>query len=69
MGCNVFLRIAANIPGQFVGKAPKASFHLFRTEDVASEYPIEEHNWVCGAERADSAGVDIISSFTRLLRF
>lgn len=54
--------IAANIPGQFVGKAPKASFHLFRTEDVASEYPIEEHNWVCGAERADSIGTDVISS-------
>ena len=54
--------IGANIPGQFIGKAPKASFHLFRTEDVSSEYPIEEFNWVCGAERADSAGADIISS-------
>lgn len=61
-GMQCLSTIAANIPGQFVGKAPKASFHLFRTEDVASEYPIEEHNWVCGAERADSAGVDIISS-------
>ncbi|HRX92912.1 MAG TPA: S8 family peptidase, partial [Chitinophagaceae bacterium] len=39
-----------------------ASFYLFRTEDVFSEYRIEEHNWVCGAERADSAGADIISS-------
>lgn len=54
--------IAANIPGQFVGKAPKASFHLFRTENTASEYPIEEFNWVCGAERADSVGADLISS-------
>jgi subtilisin family serine protease len=54
--------IVANIPGQFVGKAPKASFHLFRTEDVGSEYPIEEFNWVCAAERADSVGADIISS-------
>lgn len=54
--------IAANIPGQFIGKAPKAGFHLFKTEDVASEYPIEEFNWVCGAERADSCGADIISS-------
>jgi len=61
-GMQCFSTIAANIPGQFVGKAPKAGFHLFRTEDVASEYPIEEHNWVCGAERADSAGSDIISS-------
>jgi serine protease AprX len=54
--------IAANIPGQFVGKAPKAAFHLFRTEDPVTEYPIEEFNWVCGAERADSTGSDIISS-------
>src|SRR5690606_16363198 len=54
--------IAANIPGTFIGKAPKASFHLFRTEDVFSEYPIEEFNWVCGAERADSSGADLISS-------
>jgi serine protease AprX len=54
--------IVANIPGQFTGKAPKASFHLFRTEEVSSEYPIEEFNWVCGAERADSLGSDVISS-------
>lgn len=54
--------IAANIPGEFIGKAPKAGFHLFRTEDVSSEYPIEEFNWACGAERADSIGADIISS-------
>ncbi len=54
--------IAANIPGQFIGKAPKAGFHLFRTEDVSSEYPIEEFNWACGAEKADSSGSDVISS-------
>lgn len=54
--------IAANIPNQFVGTAPKASFYLFRSEDGASEYPIEEHNWVCATERTDSAGGDMISS-------
>ncbi|NOT52923.1 MAG: S8 family serine peptidase [Chitinophagaceae bacterium] len=61
-GMQCLSTIVANIPGQFIGKAPKAAFHLFRTEDVATEYPIEEHNWVCGAERADSSGSDIISS-------
>ena len=61
-GMQCLSTIAANIPGQFIGKAPKANFHLFRTEDVFSEYPIEEHNWVCGAERADSLGSDVISS-------
>jgi len=54
--------IAANVPGQFVGSAPKASFYLYRTEDSGSEFPIEEHNWVCAAERVDSAGGQIISS-------
>lgn len=61
-GMACFSTIAANIPGQFVGTAPAADFYLFRTEDAATEYPIEEHNWVCGAERADSSGTDIISS-------
>jgi serine protease AprX len=54
--------IATNRPGVMVGTAPKAKFWLFRTEDVASEYPVEEQNWAVAAEFADSAGVDIISS-------
>ena len=54
--------ICAYIPGVFTGKAPKASFYLFKTEDTNSEYPIEEHNMVCGMERADSVGADIISA-------
>jgi len=61
-GMSCFSTIAANIPGQFVGKAPKANFWLYQTEDNGSEYPIEEVNWSCGAERADSSGADIISS-------
>ncbi len=61
-GMQCLSTIAANIPGQFVGTAPKAGFYLFRSEDAATEYPIEEHNWVCAAERVDSAGGDVISS-------
>ncbi|MDB5207561.1 MAG: family serine peptidase [Flavisolibacter sp.] len=61
-GMQCFSVIAANIPGQFVGTAPKANFYLFRSEDGASEFPIEEHNWVCAAERLDSSGGDLISS-------
>ena len=53
--------IAANMPGVFVGTAPKANFYLYRTEDIASETKIEEHNLSCGLERADSSGVDICS--------
>ncbi|MBL7702660.1 MAG: S8 family peptidase [Ferruginibacter sp.] len=54
--------IAANMPGTFMGTAPKTSFYLYRTEDVGSEYPIEEQNWVAGMERADSLGVEITST-------
>ncbi|HEY2721189.1 MAG TPA: S8 family serine peptidase [Chitinophagaceae bacterium] len=61
-GMSCFSIIAANIPGQFVGKAPQASFWLFQTEDNSSEYPIEEVNWACGAERADSSGADVITT-------
>ncbi len=61
-GMSCFSTIVANIPGQFIGMAPKAKFWLYQTEDNASEYPIEEHNWVCGAERADSSGADVIST-------
>ncbi|HZH02066.1 MAG TPA: S8 family serine peptidase, partial [Flavisolibacter sp.] len=61
-GMNCFSIIAANIPGEFVGTAPKANFYLYRSEEAATEYPIEEHNWVCAAERTDSVGGDVISS-------
>ncbi len=60
-GMQCLSTIAANIPGTFVGTAPKTSFYLFRTEDVNSEYPIEEQNLAAGAERSDSLGVDICS--------
>ncbi|HTS45127.1 MAG TPA: S8 family peptidase [Puia sp.] len=61
-GTYCFSIIAANEPGEMVGSAPKASFWLFKTEDVNSEYPVEEQNWIAAAEFADSAGADIIST-------
>ena len=61
-GMECMSTIAANIPGQFIGKAPKVNFWLYKTEDDTGEYPIEEHNWACGAERADSSGADVITS-------
>lgn len=54
--------VAANRPGSMVGTAPHATFWLFRTEDAATEYPIEEQHWAVAAEFADSAGADMISS-------
>ncbi len=61
-GTQCLSTIAANMPGVFMGTAPKTSLYLYRTEDVASEYPIEEQNWVAGIERADSLGIDISST-------
>ncbi|MFI5135219.1 MAG: S8 family peptidase, partial [Chitinophagales bacterium] len=60
-GTEVLAFMAANKPGEMIGTAPKASFYLFLTEDVFSEFPIEEHNWAAAAEAADSLGADIIS--------
>jgi serine protease AprX len=60
-GMNCLSTIAANMPGVFVGTAPKATFCLYRTEDVASETKIEEHNLAAGYEKADSVGVDVCS--------
>lgn len=61
-GSNVLSIMAAEIPGTFVGSAPKAQYYLIRTEYAASETLIEEYNWVAGAELADSLGVDVINS-------
>lgn len=61
-GMNCLSTITANMPGIFMGQAPKVSVYLYRTEDVASEYPIEEQNWAAGIERADSLGIDISST-------
>lgn len=58
-GMHCLSTIAANMPGQFVGTAPKAGFLLYRTEDVSGEFPVEEYNLAAGFERADSAGADI----------
>ena len=54
--------VASNRPGSMVGTAPHANFWLFRTEDAATEFPIEEQHWAVAAEFADSAGADMISS-------
>ncbi|MEO0555816.1 MAG: S8 family peptidase [Bacteroidota bacterium] len=61
-GTEVLSVIGAEVEDEFLGAAPDASFVLYLTEDDFSEYPIEQYNWLLGAERADSVGVDIINS-------
>lgn len=61
-GMNVLSCMASNTPGKMIGTAPSASYWLIRTEDNFSEFPIEESNWIAGAEFADSVGADVINS-------
>ncbi len=61
-GMQCFSTVASYKPGTFVGSCPEANYFLLRTEDAPTEQIIEEYNWALGAEYADSAGVDVISS-------
>ena len=61
-GMNVLSTMAAKYPGVMTGTAPHADYWLFRTEDAASEFMIEECNWVRAIEFADSLGVDVVNS-------
>jgi len=61
-GTAVLSVLAGRTEGIIQGTAPGADFILLRTEDSGSEFPVEEDFWVAGAEYADSAGADIISS-------
>ena len=61
-GTYVLSTMAGYLPGELVGTAPKASYWLLRSEDVTSEYLIEEYNWISAAEFADSMGADVLTT-------
>ncbi len=61
-GSEVLSCMAADVADEYIGSAPEARYWLCVTEDVDSEYPIEEDYWVAAAEMVDSAGVDIINT-------
>lgn len=61
-GTQVLSLMAAEKDNLYQGIIPEASFMLFVTENVPTEYRIEEYYWLIAAERADSAGVDVIST-------
>lgn len=61
-GLMVLSLIGAFYPGKLIGTAPQANFILIHSEEGATEYIVEEDNWVAAAEFADSAGADIIST-------
>ncbi len=68
-GTQVSSLILANQVGTLVSGAHQAQVIFAITEDVATEYPVEELNWVRAAEYADSLGVDIIQSSLGYLDF
>jgi hypothetical protein len=61
-GMMVLSTMGGYYPGEIIGTAPKAQYILLRSEEAATEYLIEEYNWVAAAEYADSAGADVINS-------
>ena len=61
-GRSVLSVLAGQLPGKLMGSAPNADYVLLRTEDTNSEYPVEEDNWVRGAELADSMGCDVLNT-------
>ena len=48
--------------GQLYGPAYKAKIILCKTEDIRSELPIEEDNWLAAVEWVSTLGADVISS-------
>lgn len=54
--------LAAYEESKLVSGAYDAQYILCITEDVSSEFRIEEYNWIRAAEFSDSLGVDIINS-------
>lgn len=61
-GSKVLSCISGYYEGEYSGTAPESDLVLCVTEDVLSEYTIEEYNWLFAAEYADSIGVDIINT-------
>jgi subtilisin family serine protease len=61
-GTETWSTLGGSYSGQIFGPAYGASFLLAKTEDMRSETPVEEDNWVAAMEWADSLGADVISS-------
>lgn len=61
-GTSVLSTMGGYKDNALIGTAPDASYYLFRTEIDADENPLEESLWVEAAEKADSLGVDIITT-------
>ncbi len=61
-GRSVLSLMAGHVAGELEGTAPLADYVLVRTENDATEYIVEEDNWVSGAELCDSIGCDVLNT-------
>lgn len=61
-GRSVLSFMTGVLPGFLQGTAPRADYVLVRTEEAATEYIVEEDNWVAGAEFCDSIGCDVLNT-------
>jgi serine protease AprX len=61
-GTRVLSVIGGEKSGSLYGPAFKAGYILAKTEDMRSETPVEEDNWVAALEWAEAQGVDVIST-------
>lgn len=68
-GTRVLTNLAADVPGLYVGTAPKAAYILCRTEDLGGESPVEEYLWAAAMEYMDSLGVDVVNTSLGYLTF
>ncbi|HEX7878256.1 MAG TPA: S8 family peptidase [Candidatus Eisenbacteria bacterium] len=68
-GTSVWSNVGGFKPGALVGGAFEAGILLAKTEDVRSETPIEEDNFIAAIEWADGLGADIISASLLYLDF
>ena len=48
--------------GKLIGPAFSSDYILARTEDIYSETPVEEDNWIAALEWADGMGVDVTTT-------
>ncbi len=61
-GTQVLSVAAGFAPGELIGPAFRARFFLAKTEDLRSETPAEEDNWVAAIEWMEARGVDVAST-------
>jgi subtilisin family serine protease len=60
-GTSTFSTLAGYYPGQIIGPAFDAEFYLSKTEDDATETPVEEDYYVEAVEWMEAMGVEVIS--------